>query len=604
MVDILAFIAAAITIAGVSEIGKIIIPRTFPYRQYSAIGLGTVILIAILFVIFTLHLATQMTFLILFAILAILALRCRPANEIRKFLSKRSWWEYLIIATLTVLIVLHFLGASAPSIDADGLGYHMLVPDLWLEDAGFSIIEWNMYAPWPMNFELFYGAGLAFDSQYFGRYMHFLFGVLAIMLTYSFGKELYDRKAGLIAALTLYTLPMVGVLSGTSYIDLFVLYFGFLFFILCHEYARNDHKGMPLIIGLVLGAFIGSKIIGYAFSIPMGFFFLWMSWKKHERIAHVIKDSTVFLAAALVLSLPWLIKSWIMMGNPVWPFLYDVFGGQHWNEYAAQALSQEIGSGIARSALTFALFPFFLTFQSNLTGEMGFIGPLFLTLAGIACYLWIRGVIKEQERAFYTAGFVFILINLVMFFFLLHQMRYIIFLFPILAILAAGLITRMWEPRWFQKLLTVFFIITICMNLPFTLAYNGKSLAVAVGLETQDEYLTRNLDAYEPIRWINENTDVDAKIFTDGESRTFYLEREHIWGSPGRQVVIDYATIESAEDLHAALEEENITHYFTSRNAIRSRERTPNIWTIERSFIDEYCAIEFESVNGMVCTIK
>ncbi|MDD9954388.1 MAG: phospholipid carrier-dependent glycosyltransferase [Candidatus Woesearchaeota archaeon] len=573
-------LAAVFTVLACWAVGHLVLPKV-PYRDFVAVGVGLCVLIGTLFIAHVAHIVTPLLVLGL-ACLGVLALCCARVQcqwkPVLSWWKKRTFIERCCLLLFLVLVLLHALGAAAPAIDADGLGYHLLVPKVFNEQQGFVNVPWNMYAAWPLNFDFLYGVGLLFESQAYGRYMHFLFGVLTAVLVFFAGRKYYNDRVGILAGLMLYATPMVGVLSGTSYIDLYVMYFGCLSFFLVYEW-KNEWL-LPFLAGLFAGALVGSKIVGFAFSIAFGAYFIYSSWKKQQLYSIV-----PFVSGAVLLSAPWLVKSYIMLGNPVWPFLYDVFGGAYWSSTAASALAAEVGAGTQ----SYFLFPFYLTFFSEQFGEMGFIGAGYLCFVGIA--------LLYRRTTFMKQALLFVVAHLFVFYFLLHQMRYIIFLFPLLAIVAASALTVKW-PKKVGNFLVGCFLLAVVLGLPFTVAYNGKSLPVALGFEERESYLARNLPPYETIAWVNANTPADAKVYTSAEAWTFYLEREHMWGAPNRQALVDFGVIQTGGDLHAVLLEYGVTHYMRPHYLVVGEQDR-----IEQEFVEEHCTVLYDEA-GTVCIVQ
>ena len=102
--------------------------------------------------------------------------------------------------------------------------------------------------------------------------------------------------------------------------------------------------------GCKLNAFIGGGILGFLFLsnrlLNKGF------WRglKHLLVYYVFP-------AAILLS-PWLIKSAILTGNPVYPFCYNIFGGPEWDEaLSGQMVSSHLNLGMGRTFVDYLLLP-------------------------------------------------------------------------------------------------------------------------------------------------------------------------------------------------------------------------------------------------------
>jgi hypothetical protein len=147
-----------------------------------------------------------------------------------------------------------------------------------------------------------------------------------------------------------------------------------------------------------------------------------------------------------VLTLPWLAKSLLLTGNPVYPLLYDVFGGPEWSEAlgrAHRAWQRAIGMG--RSPIDFLLLPPRVLFQGGegYTRFDGRLHPLAGILLPVALLAAPRSALVRRALAVTAVWFVLWAATS-------QQMRFLIPVLPLLAVATAvggHALAARWLPR-------------------------------------------------------------------------------------------------------------------------------------------------------------
>ena len=256
-----------------------------------------------------------------------LALRSAAWDPIAKF------WVIAIAAALCIAAIM----AATPITDPDGTGYHVPVLKWWLE--AHRLIELPTILPsyWPMGGEMVMGLGFAVWSDTSVKMIHWAFGVLALVALYAAGNRLTDRIGGLTAA----TLLLAFSFSEFSwaYIDLGValcvatstlavilwLQSGDVRWLrtaaLCAGFA-GSFKFTLVVFGLSL----------IAISVPK--LWRWTSWRA------VLAEVLRLAALATVPIAPWLLRTWMLTGNPVYPFLSFIFPTPSWSSDTAWAFRE------------------------------------------------------------------------------------------------------------------------------------------------------------------------------------------------------------------------------------------------------------------------
>ncbi|MGB9620687.1 MAG: hypothetical protein ACPL7K_09765, partial [Armatimonadota bacterium] len=244
------------------------------------------------------------------------------------------------------------------------------------------------------------------------------------------------------------------------------------------------------------------------------------------------KSGVLLVMVAMLVCSPWYVKSYLYTGNPVYPFFYPVFGGRDWSIELARnysMLQSRFGLGHGPAALL--TLPYDLALRPDAFYDTPglFVGPMFL--AGVPLLLLGR---YGSRKLVGLVGF--FLAQVVIWFELTQQSRYLIPAFALLAVLVAGLAGEDHALRRARVALLLVFVATALFGIWTLGPFVRSALPVVLGLETRNQYLGRTLDIYAAQRFINENLPADSRVALFGDTRGFYLERKYVWADPGHNL--------------------------------------------------------------------
>src|ERR1035437_7274956 len=118
------------------------------------------------------------------------------------------------------------------------------------------------------------------------------------------------------AAVLVATHTAVLAMSSTTYVEPLVMLWitGALLAFEASEEGRE--RGLLLLSALFMGLALGTKYYAGLLAVLL---VLRLAWRVR------LKSAVLFAAVAGAVFAPWLVKNWIFVGNPVFPFLYKVF---------------------------------------------------------------------------------------------------------------------------------------------------------------------------------------------------------------------------------------------------------------------------------------
>jgi 4-amino-4-deoxy-L-arabinose transferase-like glycosyltransferase len=472
-----------------------------------------------------------------------------------------------IAATVFILatFVLAILGALAPSSsnDWDGLSYHLAVPKIYLQSHAVHYIPWLSHSNFPFTMEMLYAAGLGLGGQAGAKLFHTLCAVLIVLAMMSFGAAHWERRHGALAAVIFLAMPVVAWEATSGMNDL-----GLALFTLLGLYAFiNWWSGRAgrwlLVAGALCGLALGVKATA---GVLAGFLavaaFYHRTVSERTGAAAGLRAAAALIVIGVAVASPWYIKSYIWTGNPVYPFLYEWFGGKYWTAEGARAYRQEqLGFGMGRGPLAFILAPWNLTMYghrfSNLPGR-----PLIYTSIAPLLLAFLPGLLvlgKLDRRVKFLL--LYSLAAFCAWFVLSQHIRYAIPLLPPLALCAGFAGSEIFgKARKELRPVAMGAVIIVCIiSSAIFCVLVSDAIPAAVGLESQSAYLARTLDGLYPMAQVVNALPGGSKVIMYGETMGFYFDTPYMWGGAHHNM-IPYDRLHNANQLLAAYRRLGVTH--------------------------------------------
>jgi hypothetical protein len=449
----------------------------------------------------------------------------RPIRTALAAPSGRSIWERLALILVGILLLACFALTLTPEIGRDALIYHLALPKLYLLHHGFYFIPGNAFTGFPLLGEMQYLLALFLRNDIFAKTMSYALLCGTLLGIGLFARHvLQNQQFPSLSMLIFVSIPSVFAVSHTAYNDLFVAFFTLAAIYTFFRWSEDRLAAWLILCGIFSGSAAACKYTALL-ATPLGCLgILYLANRNGTGARETLHRLALYVAAALIAGSPFYLKNWTMMGNPFYPFFYGIFGGRGWDPDQARLfdlLTQNLGMG--RNLLDYLLLPWNLSLLAKMDTDFdGILGPIFLlTLPFLAAL-----------RRWETPLRMILTYALLTFFFwasTAQQIRHLIPLFPLLAIVVGAILTRYQNRKYIFGLL-------LCI-VAGSLAFNGYHIArefikisplrVAVGLESRDQFLSRTLPTYTMYRFVNQALPSDARIFLlYMKNYTFLCERD------------------------------------------------------------------------------
>jgi len=597
MMDILFWliISSIATLAG-AALGRLVTLRAYSplTRLLLFVTMGYLILAYLLLGLGLLGLLQPAPVLVVLVILLLVGLTasrplyqdlCSVISNIRHaLLASPARWLYWFVLLCTLASLIPALAPPA-GLDWDGLAEHLAMAKEWVKAGRIIPLWYDHHSQFPATLQMLYALALLWRGAIAAKLFHFSFGLIALGAVFVLTRRHISPQAAPWAAVVLAATPVFSWLMGTAYVDLPVVACVLLSVHFFLEWVSSGTVRDVALSGLLAGAAMAFKMQGIPYFGLLLIFAVYIAWRGRSQEMPRWRAVAIFGAVGLLVASPWYIKSWVITGNPVYPFAYSIFGGRQWSAQQAQWYhNHQLQFGVGelpsrqelavmpwyarifvgpRQPLHLLLAPFNLTFHpppftdpvSPATAIMFFsIGPLYLIFAPMLLAFSPRPARLKV---------LFILFGLLWVWWLysMQQSRYLLPTIALLAPAAAYALHRCTQHKGLLRGTTLAVVTTWLAIILLIKAFSlYTALPVMAGMVSQEQYLASSLEPYPVISYINSHTAPEAKVISYGEVRLFYLERNYLWGDPVYHRMMIYDTMTGPEDLLAAYNRLGITH--------------------------------------------
>lgn len=499
-----------------------------------------------------------------------------------KMPSPRKSLVFISLAAIPVFSAL--LGTFAPEIANDSLCYHLHLPKVFLASGEVERIPYEVNSLFPFLMEMLYTLGLGVSGVTLAKFFHFSTGLLGAGGILIFLRRYVRIEIAWVAAFLFITTPGIINQLDTTYVDAGLTCFTILAVIAFLRWSDSRNIRWMVLSGAFFGLALSVKYFAVlSFLIVLALAVLGClrrkpDWKR-SGIALGALCGTVFLFSAY-----WYLRSWIELGNPVYPYFYSIFK-------SGNPLMTYDDIGVSKTLLNFLMIPWTVTMHPEwFEGFAVQLGPSYLAFLPAVIFGW-----RKIPHRWALTGFSFF--YLAGWFLLGQDLRFYFPAVPVLSVLIGFGLANVWEGKTVGK--TVRFLAAAVLLIHALLAvYHFRRIyPVAFGAETRDHYLEGMERSYRIAQFVNENLPHDAKILAADEAHLFYFDRPISRECSYANESGYYLKAHSADEAFRLLREDGFTHVlFVESPDVRSpgdleRFRIPRILSEpeKNAFVKSVC---------------
>lgn len=275
--------------------------------------------------------------------------------------------------------------ALLPPTSFDALLYHLKGPKLFLEAGQIEAFDiFPLY--FPSLFEMFYLMGMAVRGDVTAKLLHVVFHFMLAGLVFVTARRHLKLKDAWTAVLFFYAMPLVLSLASWAYSDLGLAFYQMAAIYALLYWRRTRQLNWLLLSGALAGLAMGFKYTSFITPLFLAGIVLWdyrRDWKAAVRSLVPLTLITSLVGA------PMYVRNWILVGNPVYPFLYDWFDGRYWDTYRAVSYA-ETGTGIGLDPVAILRLPYDITLGYKDVAQDVQLGPLLLAFLPLLLLVGFR----------------------------------------------------------------------------------------------------------------------------------------------------------------------------------------------------------------------
>jgi hypothetical protein len=503
-------------------------------RGAIAAGVGVGVLQFVPFVLGALDLMTTtsirlaMGVLVCAAAVDLRAVAVSAFTVMRRRTQPDSWMIAWLIA-LSPALLMAGLVALAPTLDPDGLTYHLTVPKRWMYTGRLDYLPTYPYSNAPMGVEMLFGTGMAFSGDVAAKCIHYMLGLVAAAAIYLAGRRLSSRMVGAVLA-TLFLVGPGGAvgLLGSAYVEGAISLATAGSALSWLVWYQTGDRGYLRSAALLAGVAVSFKISAALFPLALlAVTAVAVAAKARDgQISTGLIKSTSFglLSAASLIPfvaapiLPWLTRAFLVTGNPLFPLFANLIPSRdlsaelatkvdRYNRYMTWGWGNSIGKDLTPDQRAWVLLG--VAAVLALLGALAFFKLRGRTTRGVVVVVTIASIAELSVVGLYLRYWLPIAAPLTL---------------PIAAALAPILSRRIVMVAWLGLTLAGSLVqarsgyLGVGSNLP-------GLLRTVAGLDERLDFLRARLPLYPLYAYVNRNLPSDAGIMLSYYCGGFYIDR-------------------------------------------------------------------------------
>jgi len=503
----------------------------------------------------------------------------RKNSDIPKF----NLIEKILLFVIGIFAVVSIYQTLAyPSIEWDSLAYGVNYAKIMFQMGKIPLIAGpsiglEMSASYPPGVQLlavylYTFAGNANDFYY--RLLQPIFGLATIIITYKFAMTATkNRTVSVFAIFILSVIPTFWeFFIHETYLMCLTLMatLAAFFFFKAYNSNNNDRKKYEIVATVFCGF---AALTSYTGIFCFG---LLMLYSIRRRVS--AKRFTWLAILPSFIVLPWYIRNFLLLGNPIYPFLG-----------IGKYLDPILLSSTMQHFETWSQVPFldWISISCKIGAVILFLAVVGLTfdkrkklLLIFSCYLLFVGVVIMAVH--------------------IPFIRYLLIALPALAVvISANTKSLLAAPTLVERAIAIILISMILISSLATLPCINSFKPTSKSGDDKWSYLSQVFEEGDAWKWINENTPTDARIATY-DIKQYYIERDVV-SLDGSEAAPLYKmnTVEECIDF---LEERNVTYILSVPWASPPSSQLPPAykWCILTRYLGDPCYLPpvYVGLNG------
>jgi hypothetical protein len=387
-------------------------------------------------------------------------------------ISKSSLWRFCIL--LSIITVPVFVRSLYCASGWDDTMYHLPVARAFLDAHYLVPTPFLRYVVFNNFTNLLFVPLFAIGGDTAAQQLSVASFIFCGAGIYACLKRFNSENAGLIGLLAWSSSALFWDLGSTALVDMNLALMGlagvFAALKVFESSDSHERNRYATLAGIYFGCTIASKLLGallvVSFTAAVNVANLATNRLQFDKIRTDFLTCIKMMLIVGLITAPWLIRSFLVTDNPIWPFGEKIFGlGHLWSafDYNSQADSLAATKGLARNASNFFILPWLMSF-----GNSQFDQLTFTPFLGFGIYLGLPLLFAKGFRSTKVVfGTVFCF--LLLWFVSTQQVRYLMAAAPVICILGGAVLDRYLKalvaaPKLRFRLLTIMSIAVLAFG--------------------------------------------------------------------------------------------------------------------------------------------
>ncbi|HOW58898.1 MAG TPA: glycosyltransferase family 39 protein [Candidatus Omnitrophota bacterium] len=431
--------------------------------------------------------------------------------------SSFSTFERFLIITVLFVAMLTLIGSLSPVMGMDAAAYHMQDVKIFIQQHRIILIPFTRESLWPFLIQMLFALGLCLKGVVLAKLFHFAYYGASFFAIYLLCRRYWPRPNSLLAASIFAITPAIFTGTTYAYTDLAVVFYTVLAFYGFFTWLDTNQTRWFCLSGIMAGFLLGIKITSAV--VPAIILALYLHKILFSRIGFKQKTLPVmvFILAMMACCGVWYVRSWLILGNPIFPFAGSLFNGNGYPKDYTQGFHAFAGIGLGWKQYVSMLW--FLTLNpARFGGEsIGLVFLLFLPML-----VFVRNVPKFVRYVFVIAWALY-----TSWFFVYQYTRFFYPTLFFLCILASFVYYDFcFKDHFLRKLGTLLLIGCFGYSAALAIYHHAEKFPVVFGLTAQREYLMKHERSFGIADYVNTHIPKDAKVLIVAEPRLYYFDRE------------------------------------------------------------------------------
>lgn len=458
------------------------------------------------------------------AVAALLALLTVPAWRDLVWSARHLFRERpasRVIAASVLLLAPLLLLPLYPPTAFDATMYHLPYARAFVSSGSVPFLPALRFPVFPQLAEALFAMLMLISGDVAAQCLQTFFTLSTAGLLFLWGRRVFSRTAGALAAALYLGSPLVAYFSATAYADPALAFFSVAALYAFSRWRAAAQSRWLAAAGFFAGSAAATKYLGLFWVVLLGAAVLVTRIPARRRRA-----AAIFFVCALAAGLPWYARIAAHTGNPVFPYLPQLFGSSAWDLGGHQPQLEANGPLLRRLA-SVVLWPWDLVFRRERFAWHPPWSPFFFPAVFFAALAALRDAWALRYAAAAVAFALFASLAP-------PDPRY---LMPAAALLAlpagAGIVWtvgRMKRARTRQAVLAALLLLAILPSWLYALRYARRQGPVPVAAAEKERYFERLLPTYPAIRYLNRTRGDGYVVYAFFAENMPYFARGGFWG--------------------------------------------------------------------------